>query len=300
MRKKPWHHLLAGLLVISLNGLLQAQETTDDKSRDSDRAAIRKSGHEFVEAFDRGDAKAAASSWTDHGEYHDDSGAVIRGRTALESSYAEFFKEQAGATIKMDVKSIRFPSRDTAIEEGVIIVTPGDTQLPKSTRYSVLHVREDGHWKIAFAREWGTGIDELRDLDWLVGEWVAKAEDREVRVHFKWNANKTRLRNDVTTSVDGKPVSTGVQMIGMDPQTRLLTSWMFPDDGGMAQAVWTSDGDRWLADAVGTTPDGSETTATNIIARTDNDEFTWQSTNRTVNGEPVPDTPPVKVKRVKK
>ncbi len=302
MRMLKWFGFLAALLVVAFAGIAGAQERESgdgDGNREADRNAIRKSGSDFVDAFDRGDAKTAASAWTDQGEYHDDGGAVIRGRDAIEKSYAEFFEEQTGSRINLDVKSIRFPSRDTAIEEGVLVVTPAGAHLPKSTRYSALHVREDGNWKIAFAREWGTVRDDLQDLEWLVGQWVARAEDREVQMSFTWNSNKTGLRNEFTMNVGGKPASSGIQLIGVEPQTGLLSSWMFPDDGGMAHAVWSSDGDRWLAESTGSMPDGSETTATNVIARTNDDEFTWRSIDRTINGEPVPDTPPIKVTRVK-
>ena len=40
-------------------------------------------------------------------------------------------------------------------------------------------------------------------------------------------------------------------------------------------------------------------TATNILTQINNDTFTWQPVNLTIDGEPVGNLPPVKVTRVK-
>ena len=88
-------------------------------------------------------------------------------------------------------------------------------------------------------------------------------------------------------------------MIGKDPRTGLLHSWMFESDGGFGEAVWNWDGKQWRLDAAGVEADGGETTATNLLTPLDKDSFTWQSIDRTVDGEDAPDIPPVKVVRVK-
>src|SRR5262249_10117642 len=64
----------------------------DDKEREADREAIRKSAYDFVQAFEKGDAKAIAALWTEQGEYHDESGEMLHGRAAIEKAYAEHFK----------------------------------------------------------------------------------------------------------------------------------------------------------------------------------------------------------------
>jgi hypothetical protein len=51
--------------------------------------------------------------------------------------------------------------------------------------------------------------------------------------------------------------------------------------------------------ATATLRDGKKATATNIITKVDPDHFTWQSTERTVDGNKVPDTEVVRMKRAK-
>ena len=98
----------------------------------------------------------------------------------------------------------------------------------------------------------------------------------------------------------GKDVTlSGTQLIGKDPRTGLLHSWLFESDGGFGEAVWNWDGKQWRLDAAGVEPDGGETSATNLLTPIDKDSFTWQSIGRKAGDEDLPDVAPVKVTRVK-
>lgn len=295
MRKKWGVLVTAGLLTLSSTGVGVAQNEAD---READRAAVRKSSEEFAKAFAEGNAKAAAALWTEDGEYEDDTGSRVKGRAALEKTYAEFFEKQPKRKLTFDIHSIRFPSRDTAIEEGVLLIETGEGGLPRSSQYSAIRARENGVWRIAMVREWGGHEESLNDLNWLIGEWSAKTGDREIQIKFAWNARKTAIRNDFTVKEKGQVTSSGIQIITHDPRTGLLHSWMFPDEGGLAEADWFSDGNLWLVETIGVTPSGVETKDTNVIARLNANSFTWRSVHRTVDGEPADDTPPVTVNRV--
>ena len=135
---------------------LQAKDAPVSKgsSRDADREAILQSARDFTAAFEKGDAKAVAALWTEQGEYESDDGTILRGRTAIEAAFAAHFKARPAEKMEIKVETIRFPSRDTAVEEGLTCTTASD-MLPDSARYRVLHVREDGKWRIALCREWG-------------------------------------------------------------------------------------------------------------------------------------------------
>jgi len=138
----------------------------------------------------------------------------------------------------------------------------------------------------------------LRELDWLVGSWVAKADGTEVRSTYEWDQNKVFLRAQITIQEKERTV-TATQTIARDPRSGGLRSWLFGSDGGFGEAAWTLDGQRWVQEATGTTADGSQMTATNILTPLDKDSFTWQSTDRALDGEALPNIAPVKVTRVK-
>ncbi|HEY1065452.1 MAG TPA: SgcJ/EcaC family oxidoreductase, partial [Pirellulales bacterium] len=276
-----------------------SREERETPERQADREAIESAAQAFVSAFEKGDAKAIAAQWTESGEFHSDSGESLVGRAAIEKSYADYFAKHPKSTLQIEIAGVRFPSQDIAIEDGVLWATADGPTLPTSTRYSVLHVREGGVWKMAFGREWGGAAEKLTDLAWLVGDWKSAAKDHEVEMSYEWNADKTVLLNHFTRKEGGKTVAHGTQWIGVNPANGRLRSWSADDEGGRGESVWFRDGESWVAAATGQTPSGEVTASMNLISRVGSDEIVWKSVRRTVNGVPTADTDPVKLERVK-
>jgi uncharacterized protein (TIGR02246 family) len=265
--------------------------------QDADRAAIAKAARSFVAAFESGDAKAVAAHWTENGEYVADDGATFRGRTAIEKEYAELFSKKKSAKVEIDVDSIRFPSRDTAIEEGHFKVRYGK-DLAVASKYTILHVRENGNWLMAVVREWPRAGASLRDLDWLIGTWTAKRDDTEIITKYQWWGDKTFIRMDITVKDKNETIQ-GFQMIGKDASTGQLRSWTFDPDGSFGEATWSRDGKKWVLDSAAVMSTGEVQTATNIFTPLDPNSFTWQSVRRAVGDADAPDIGPVRVTRVK-
>jgi uncharacterized protein (TIGR02246 family) len=258
--------------------------------------AIRKSSQDFTRAFDKADAKTIAAFWTEQGEFHAEDGSVLRGRAVIEKAFAEFFKNNPHARSEVLIDSIRFPAKDLAIEEGHLRQSVGK-ELPATTQYSVIHIREGGQWKIALAREWGGGQDRLHDLDWLIGSWSATVGDQEAVLTLARD-RKPFIVGTFTKKAKGKVVAAGSLRIGFDGQKGMLRSWHFDDDGGHGEALWVRDGNRWVLDSVGVTGDGAEAASVNILTRLNNREITWQSIDRVIGGQALPDSAPIKLVRV--
>ena len=270
----------------------------DADARRPDEGAVRKALTSFVAAFRKGDAKALAAHWTAEGEYTSDDGTTFRGRPALEKAYAEFFAKNPGDTLEVEVDGIRCPSRDTAVVEGHFQLRKAKGAELVVSRCSFLYAREDGKWLVAIAREWpGDGLS-LRDLEWLIGSWEAKRDGMAVSTKYEWTANKSFIRCTFSVTENGQAHS-GMQMFGKDPATGGLRVWTFEDAGGIGDADISRDGKKWVFAADAVTADGRPLTATNLMTPLDADSFLWQSVNRTLDDEPVPDLPPIKVARVK-
>lgn len=262
-----------------------------------DEAAVRAALDSFVAAFQKGDGKAVAAHWTAAGEYTDDDGTTFRGRPALEKAYAEFFAKNPAPALAVEVDSVRFPSRDTAVVEGHFKLRRAKGGELVVSRCSFLYAREDGKWLIAIAREWpGDGLS-LRDLEWMIGDWEAKRDGTVVRTKYEWTANRSFIRCQYSITRDGG-TSTGMQMFGKDPATGALRVWTFDDDGGIGEADVGRDGKKWVHTARGVTADGRVLTASNILTPVDADSFLWHPVGRTLDGDEVPDLPPIKVTRV--
>jgi uncharacterized protein (TIGR02246 family) len=273
-------------------------EAPRETTRAADEAAIRKATADFIKTVEKGDAKAVAAAWTEEGEYLGEDGTTIRGRAAIEAAYARAFAKNKQVKVEFTVESIRFPSKDAAIEEGYAKSYHRKSDQPTASRYSVLHVREGGRWLMAVLREWPDEGFSLRDLDWLIGAWEAKTEEAEVRTVYTWDAKKNSIRCQITIKGKDRNIS-ATQVLLKDPRTGQLRSWLFDDDGGFGDASWTRDGKRWIIAATGVQADGGELTASNILTPVDKDNFIWQSTERTLDDEELPNIPPVKVTRVK-
>jgi uncharacterized protein (TIGR02246 family) len=284
------------------NGTAAPAKPASAKPKDTkhaeDERALRKATDDFLKAVEKGDAKAVAASWTKQGEYIGEDGTTVRGRAAIETAYAKAFAKNKKLKIEITVESIRFLSKDTAIEEGYAKSYKGSSEFPTASRYSVLHVREGGRWLMGLLREWPDEGISLRDFDWLIGTWEAKTDEGEVRTTYEWDAKKKSIRCRITIKGTDRTVS-AMQVLLKDPRTGQLRSWLFDDDGGFGEATWTRDGKRWVIAAAGVQADGGELTATNILTQVDKDTFTWQSTERTLDGGELPNIQPVKVTRVK-
>jgi uncharacterized protein (TIGR02246 family) len=278
--------------------LANANTSKPDSARADDDAAIRKATADFIKAVEKGDANDVASFWTQDGEYISDDGMPIRGRSAIEGAYAQVFAKKKNTKVEISIDSIRFLSKDTAIEEGVAKSYKGDSEQPTTSRYSAFQVREDGRWLMAMLREWPEEGGSLHELDWLIGTWEAKTPAAEIQTAYKWDAKKNSIHCHIAIKGKDRNVA-ALQILLKDPRNGQLRSWLFDDDGGFGDATWTQDGKRWLIDASGVQADGGTLTARNILTPIDKDTFSWQSTERTLDGEPLSNIPPVKVRRIK-
>lgn len=269
----------------------------DDNTRPDDRAAIRAVAKSFIAAFERGDAAAAAGHLTAGAEMVTADGETVRGRAAIQKAYADHFTKNPKHTVAVDPESLRFTSRDTAIEEGHLKVSAGKAE-PAIHRYTLLHVREDGKWHIAYVRNDESEQASLRDLEWLIGTWSAKGGDAEVQTTYEWMGQRAFIRGNFTVREKGTTLS-GMQIIGIDPATGELRTWMFEDNGGFGAGSCTRDGTKWLFESVGVQADGRIASAANVLVPIDSDSFTWQPVSLTIDDEPIRGLPPVKVNRVK-
>jgi uncharacterized protein (TIGR02246 family) len=262
--------------------------------RSADEAAIRANIDAFEKAYNAGDAKAVAALFTSDGRIIDKEGDVTDGREAIAEDFAELFKEYPKKQIEIFVESIRFLGPDLAMEVGMTKETLAPGEPPEIDRYTVLHVKRDGKWQMALARdEEGpppSAHEQLKPLAWLVGEWMDDGGSTVVWSACRWSNDGNFLLQDFRLQVNGRDAMTVSQRIGWDPVAKQIRSWVFDSEGGFGESVWTQDDDAWIIRATGVRPDGTTAAATNHLSRSGADGYIWRSTDRVIAGETQPDT----------
>lgn len=138
-------------------GAAPVQATLTD--RPEDEKAVRAMAEVFTRAYDAGDAKAVAALYTDDAEFIDEFGDSLEGRAAIQGFYEAMFQERRGAKITILIDSLRFLGPDAAKEAGHTKVAPAEGEPTSLRRYTVLYVKQGGHWLYSSVREeHATGI----------------------------------------------------------------------------------------------------------------------------------------------
>jgi len=273
-----------------------------------DEASIRKADDAYVEAYNKRDAKALAAMWSPEAVYVDpETGDEAIGREEIEKEFADTFAGITDAKLEVTVNAIKFLSPNVAIETGTArIVRPKEE--PDESTYSALFVKRDGKWLLDRVTEEETpappapppsSYEHLKELDWMIGSWIDDDEEDHatIQTDCNWAKNNNFMTRSFAVVVGDQVNMAGMQFIGWDPIAKQIRSWVFDSDGGFAEGKWTRKGDRWVIQQSGTLPDGSKSSAVNVIRRLDNDSFTWRTVQRSVGADMLPDVEEVTIVR---
>ncbi|SIO60340.1 conserved hypothetical protein [Singulisphaera sp. GP187] len=211
-------------------------------SRADDAKAIAGLVVSFTKAFNAGDAAAAAATYAEDALVVDEQGTRTEGRAAVRDQLAASFVESPGSTIAIQVDALRFLGPDTALEEGQTTITPaGAGGVPEVTRFTVVYVKRDGQWLQSAVRDEVTHQltphERLKELEWLVGDWINESQDAVVHTTCKWADNGNFLLREFTMKTHGQPVLSGSQRIGWDPVRSQFKTWIFDTEGALARAT---------------------------------------------------------------
>jgi uncharacterized protein (TIGR02246 family) len=266
--------------------------------------AIEARAEAFVEAYNKHDAKALASLYSEHAEFVADEGDLLKGRAAIEERYKERFEAAPESWLVEKIDSIQLLTPSIALEEGTALSADSPEGETDTSRYVVIHFKHEGEWYIASVRDFpaedtvSTPGDHLQELAWMVGDWVDESPDWVIRTSCKWSDDGNFLLQDYRVLIEGRTAVTGSTRIGWDPLSKQIKSWAFTSDGGHAESVWARSGDdTWISKATGVTAEGQISAATHTFRKVDRDTMAWSSYDRSVGGESTPDVEEVIIKR---
>jgi uncharacterized protein (TIGR02246 family) len=263
---------------------------------------IRQSAPAYVNAFNARDSKALASQWSPDAVYlNRTTGEEVTGRDAIAAQFDTLFKAQPDLKLDVSVESIQLLSPNVAVEQGTSrFLSP--KREPEEVDYTAVYVQRDGKWLLDRVTDDARGAspshyDQLKPLEWLVGTWVDQDEQARIETNCNWAKDNNFLVRSFTVAVDGKIDMSGMQIIGWDASTKTIRSWTFDSNGGFAEGTWSGRGKSWFVQNKGVLADGQKTTMVNVVKLVDDKAFTWQTIDRTVSGELLPNIAEVTIVR---
>jgi uncharacterized protein (TIGR02246 family) len=253
--------------------------------------AVRETLVAYVEAYNKRDPARIVDLFTQDGSLVDSDNVATRGREAIAREFTDAFAEPSTYTLDGKTESVRLITPDVAQAEGTSrLVSPREATIAK--RFVALLARKGDAWKIAEIRDYHapatsvTPYERLKELEWMVGEWIDESEDVRVSTTVRWGQGKAYLVRDYSVQVKGEPATSGLMIITWDPQPQQIRSWIFNADGSRGEASWTRATDnQWVVKAHGSTGDGQPTSATQVISLINKDAIRTSSTDRTIGDE---------------
>jgi uncharacterized protein (TIGR02246 family) len=257
---------------------------------------IRDLVNALAKAYSTPDLMALAACFTNEANVVDSDGESTRGKPAVVEMYVSALEDNPDLKLEAKVEEVRFLTPDVARVEGQSRLSADTGDATEFTRYSGLVVKKDGKWFVAEIREYPAPIedvssyDRLKELEWMVGDWVDESEGVKATSNVRWAHNKSFLIRTYQIEVKGEKVRSGTVFIGWDPHTGQIKSWLFDSDGGHGEGLWTrTDEKEWVVKAQGVLRDGQPTSATQIHTVLNNDSSKTSSIDRIVGGEIAPD-----------
>jgi len=281
---------LAVVAALSL-GFVWAGGPTSPTAK-ADEASLRAAVDAYAVSLKTGDLKVILANWTPDADFTDENGTIFKGRDAVGTLFEENLKDLKTGKSGIRIDHLRFLTPDVATMDGAIEFTPAGSAL-ETNRFSAVWTRKEGRWLIASARdlpelEGQAGERGLKELEWMTGDWIAEDKGATVKLSVKPELDgKFGLMKFEIKSAKG--TLNVVQLIGFDPLEGALRSWAFDSRGGFGESIWSRKNAVWTSETTGVLPTGQAGSSVNFVRMTGPDSFTWQSTQREVDGQPIPD-----------
>lgn len=269
----------------------RVQTTPASAAAERTEKSVRDLVAAYVAAYNQKDAAKLAAFFTADGTMIDSDNIATRGREAITDQFSEGFDERSTYTLESKVDRVRLITPDVAQAEGTArLVSPKEATI--ANEFAALFTRQNDAWKIVEIREYPAPADSvapyerLKELEWMVGEWVDESEDVQVTSTVRWGQGKAYLMRDYSVKIRREPATSGIMIIAWDPQTEQIKSWVFNADGGRGEGTWTRAADnQWVVKAHGTTGSGQPNSATQVISLVNKDAVRTSSTDRVIGGE---------------
>jgi len=271
-------------------GLVLGQNPKPDEDK-----AVRAAVSSYTDAFNKGDLNGVMAFFTGDADFVDENGAQCKGKTKLTEMFKQSLAELKGRKLTTTITSIHFVRPDVAIADGKAEITAPDGSVD-SGRFTSTWTKSDGKWLLCSvhdlpnsAADAETGAAQLKELEWLVGDWAHDDASFSVQLKGRWALKKSFLQIDYTVKDKDNEELTVTQFLGWDPVDGVVRSWFFDSRGGYGGGDYLRSGNTWNSDWSGVLSEARTGSSTNSIQFIDDKNFVFRSVDREIDGVPVAD-----------
>ena len=270
------------------------------KSMNNHKEEILEQNRKLEHAFNNKDSEEFARLWDGDGIYVNvSSHKTLRGRDQITDNFKKFISEEAD--YRVSILQVDFIDETHATELGHISISYL-TKGQEERAFKAVFNYQDGKWVLSKLIEadflqTSTHYRELKPLDWMIGNWEDESDWIDVSYKFYWDHNNNFIVQDFKMKVLDEEELSGRQVIGWDPVSNTIRSWIFDSDGGFGECKWTQEGNSWYVSVHFTLSDGRVASALHIYKKINDDTYTFSSVDRDVGGKILPDSGPFNIVR---
>ena len=132
----------------------------------------------------------------------------------------------------------------------------------------------------------------LKPLEFLIGDWAAKARGNDQELQFSgkwaWALNQNFIASEFKINADGAPVFGGTGMLGWDAKAERILGWGFHSDGKYFTSKVTTKGKSVTWDSTGINSEGKRVAETVTIVAKGDDTLEMVVSNRKEADQSLP------------
>ena len=265
-------------------------------------AAVRQAAADYAARFNDRDFAALAAHWTDRAELVEGTSRLV-GREQISRSIKAWLERHPQAKLEIAVDGVEFPAATLARVGGRMTFTGKPGATPVVSRFVSLRVLEDGAWRIAESVVRPTQAAVLQELEWLVGTWKTETgRGDEVEASFSRPLGDSCIVGRTTIKPKAGGAREVLQVIHADRASGQVKTWIFDSTGARAEGVVEADGASYHQSLVGTPAEtalGNLVRWVQVIAPSGDGRLTLHAIERSIDGVPVPDGPPLHFRKVR-
>jgi ketosteroid isomerase-like protein len=236
------------------------------------------------------------SHWDPQADFVDIHGDFHENRDLIAALFRRGFADHPNRKMRLNSHARKQLSPTVAMDDGVLELTEPDGEQHRG-RYTVVWTKVGDKWLIRSARDIPiekqlepaeTQTAPLEELAWLVGKWESKSDKYQIQLDCDWQLDKNYLVQNFHIKSDEGGFLV-VTFITFDPVSARFRSWYFDSRGGFGGGAWTRLAEKFKVGVVAVLPDGGVGSSAMIWSRDGADTLIWESTEREVDGEPLPD-----------